>query len=83
MSAQIPEQHISISVSQVLPQTPQLSGSLFRSVHWPSQFAVLLPGTPMQEWQDPAEQTWPSGQALPHEPQLAASVWVSVQTSGH
>jgi hypothetical protein len=50
------------------------------STHIPPHF--VDPPTQSSE-QDPAEQTWPEGQALPQAPQLATSFWVFTQELPH
>jgi hypothetical protein len=66
-------------VEQWVPQAPQLLGSVLKDVQ-----SALAPephalGVPTGHPQTPALQCWPSGQALPHEPQFASSVASVVQ----
>ncbi len=62
---------------QVLPQVPQLFGSVVMSTQELLQFVRPVPHVVTHA---PAEQTWPELQALAHAPQLSGSLWVSVQT---
>ena len=58
----------------LMPQEPQLSGSLMVSTHTPEQFTV-----PGGHAHTPFEQSWPDEQTLPQAPQLLRSTFVSVQ----
>jgi hypothetical protein len=60
-----------------MPQPPQLAASWLISVQTPLQFAY--PELPWPLGQQRPLRHWPSGQALPHPPQLFRSVWVLMQ----
>jgi hypothetical protein len=62
---------------QLLPQLPQLAGSLVVLVQVPLQSTVG--GGQGLVSQAPVTQAWPLGQTLPQAPQLFESVSVSVQ----
>ena len=63
-----------VPLAQLVPQLPQLAGSV-----WVSTQALLQKDWPLGQAQLPFEQDWPLAQALPQLPQLALSVWVSMQ----
>jgi hypothetical protein len=65
---------------QAVPQAPQLSVSLPRSTHEPSQKARPVEHALAQR---PALHTWSALQASAHPPQLAALARVSTQVSPH
>jgi hypothetical protein len=63
-----------------LPQSPQLAGSTFTSMH--EALHAFVP--PLQEsWQAPWAQTWPPTHIVPHAPQLFGSFIMSVQLTPH
>lgn len=68
-------------IEQTFPQTPQLLGSLLRSVHWPEQhhwLPVQRPGgLPQPHW--PPTQWLPFVHSMLQPPQLASSMVGSVQ----
>ena len=73
---QSPDEHIVPAIHTLL-QAPQLLGSLLIFTHVPLQ--TLLPFAQ----QTPSVQLSPAPQALPHAPQLALSVFTSVQLLPH
>jgi hypothetical protein len=60
-------------IGQTVAQVPQWSGSYWRSVHAPPQCCCVLGHAATQR---PFEHAEPVGQAIPHAPQLAGSLWV-------
>src|SRR4029450_11815540 len=81
-SAHTPLVHTSLS--QTMPQSPQLKGSLLRSAHRPPHMTVgeTQPISTRTGKQVPPSQT-PLAQAMPHAPQLKGSVLKSAHSPAH
>jgi hypothetical protein len=65
-----------VGVGQLVPQAPQLAGSIAVLVQLPEQ---LVSPAPQLVTHAPAEHTWPETHARPHIPQFARSVCTSRQ----
>jgi hypothetical protein len=75
MFTHMPLQHTSAPVWHTLPQVPQLSGSVWVSVHELTQQVRPVGQAGLHSEQFPDAHVWPAPQSNPQSPQLLGSVW--------